>query len=96
MLIVWFGFGGPWVRKAARYGAAFFFDKRGGWTQAFIKQKARNVTKLKIFGLIFLLSGTAGVLGVLPYTQDLSNLIGAYITELKTGLGTTGTPVVVK
>lgn len=46
--------------------------------------------------LLFCLCGTAGVLGVIPGTADLSNYLGTKIAAVKASLHTTGTPTVVQ
>ena len=47
--------------------------------------------------LVFVLGGTATVLGMLPGTDNVSNIIGAKISDIKASIGTTGTsPTVVQ
>ncbi|WP_398470727.1 hypothetical protein [Tardiphaga sp.] len=52
-----------------------------------------NVWKVVI---IFILSGTAGVLGLVPGTENVSNVIGSQITNVKESLGTTASPTIVQ
>lgn len=46
--------------------------------------------------LVFVLSGSLGVLGLVPGTENLSNYIGTKIAGVKTSLGTTGEPTIVQ
>ena len=46
--------------------------------------------------VIFLLGGTAAVVGLVPGTQNLSNVIGEQITTVKTSIGTAASPTIVQ
>lgn len=46
--------------------------------------------------LVFVLSGSLGVLGLVPGTENLSNYVGAKISGVKASLGTAGEPTVVQ
>lgn len=46
--------------------------------------------------LIFVLGGLSTVLGIVPGTQNVSNVVGAQITSVKTSLGTAASPTIVQ
>ncbi|MBR0721757.1 hypothetical protein [Bradyrhizobium manausense] len=48
------------------------------------------------FVLAFVIGGTITVLGMVPGTQNVSNILGAQITSIKASLGTTASPTIVQ
>lgn len=46
--------------------------------------------------IVFVLSGIVGVLGIVPGTQNLSNVVGSQITSIKSALGTAASPTIVQ
>lgn len=52
-----------------------------------------NVGKVVI---VFLLGGSAAVLGLVPGTENVSNVIGSQITTVKTSIGTASSPTIVQ
>lgn len=46
--------------------------------------------------IVFIGSGILGVLGLVPGTENLSNVVGSQITAVKTSLGTAASPTVVQ
>ena len=46
--------------------------------------------------LVFVLGGIAAVLGLVPGTENVSNVVGNQITTIKTDLGTTASPTLVQ
>lgn len=46
--------------------------------------------------IVFVVSGVVGVLGLVPGTENVSNIIGNQITGIKAELGTTASPTVVQ
>jgi hypothetical protein len=52
-----------------------------------------NVGKVVV---VFIVSGTIGVLGLVPGTENLSNALGSQITAVKSTLGTTASPTIVQ
>lgn len=50
----------------------------------------------KLLSVLFALGGTATVVGVIPGTQNVSNVIGQQITAAKEKLGTTASPTIVQ
>ena len=46
--------------------------------------------------IVFVLGGIVTVLGLVPGTENVSNIVGGQITTIKTAIGTTASPTVVK
>lgn len=45
---------------------------------------------------MFVLGGLGTVLGLVPGTENVSNIVGNQITAVKTSLGTTASPTIVQ
>lgn len=52
-----------------------------------------NVGKVIV---VFIISGTVGVLGLVPGTENLSNALGSQITTVKQSIGTAASPTIVQ
>ena len=46
--------------------------------------------------LLFVLGGLGSVLGLVPGTQNVSNVIGEQISDIKADLGTSASPTIVQ
>jgi len=46
--------------------------------------------------IVFVLGGLVSVLGLVPGTENLSNVVGGQITTIKTTLGTAASPTIVQ
>ncbi|MHC2315137.1 hypothetical protein ACVIHC_002183 [Bradyrhizobium diazoefficiens] len=57
-----------------------------------------NLIKANVgkFILAFIIGGTITVLGMVPGTENVSNILGAQITTIKGSLGTTASPTIVQ
>ncbi len=50
----------------------------------------------KLLSMLFVLAGSSAVVGVIPGTQNVSNVLGEQITAVKEKLGTTASPTIVQ
>lgn len=46
--------------------------------------------------LVFVLGGSVAVIGLIPGTENVSNIIGEKITAVKASIGTTASPTIVQ
>jgi hypothetical protein len=71
-------------------------ETKGKSLQAFIA--LWNLIKAHVikFIIAFIIGGTITVLGMVPGTENVSNILGQQITTIKSSLGTTSSPTIVQ